>query len=387
MGDLLRVCALATLVGSGAVSSAGCFSGEATLGSVCRSDDDCGSDQRCARNFCGLCGDGSPDQGEVCFEASDVEAPVASVIAFGDFNGDGRADAVLEGEGVSTWLRGDTDGLSPSALPFAASDTVLVAGDVDGDGSDDLIGSGPDPMSGRVLFGDGQGGFTEVQVPAMAGATDLRVNPGVGVWAITADRFVAIGVVDRVPTDAVELALAEPATHLVGPMLLNDDEQFDAVIVLGSGALVIANSNGEGSFSLNPTAAFDAPARDIWVADIVGDGGPELLAVTERDELQILTQTEPDAFGPGLVMPTVAGASRLAALDITQDRVRDVVVFGGATGLHVHPGEARSFGPAVQFEDAGNTVELSAFRVGIDPFFDLVRLDADGTLELLEANP
>ncbi len=382
MGPLFRATSLAAVV-----ASAACFSGEATLGSVCRSDDDCGADQACARNFCGLCGDGSPDQGEVCFEARSLGAPAASVIAFGDFDGDGRVDAVVEGEGVATWLRGDTDGFSASSLSLAAADTVLIPGDIDGDGAVDLVGTGPDPMSGRALLGDGAGGFLEVEVPALAGATDLRVDPGVGVWGIAADRFFWVDVVDRAPADAVELGLAEPAAHLLGPMLLNDDERSDAVVVLESGAVVIVNSAEDGGFAATPTVAFDAPARDVWVADVVGDGGPELLAITERDELQILTQLEPEAFGPGLVMPTVAGASRLAAIDITQDRVRDVVVFGGASGLHVHPGEVRSFGPAVRFSNDGNTVELSAFRVGIDPFFDLVRLDATGTLELLEANP
>jgi hypothetical protein len=183
-----------------------------------------------------LWGDGTDN-----FAAQQVNGPMGFIDIVGDVNGDGIPDVIVPDRfnEVSVSL-GRSDRSFPSPLSFAPSNSGAVSiGDVNGDGLPDLLFAG-DPIAGvrgTVFLNNGHGGFT------LAGT----VSP-------------------------YGFMLAD----------INGDGLADLIGVEGSN-LVIWPGNGNPNFTGSPTIIYPtAPASvefaDIQVADIDGDGHPDLIA-------------------------------------------------------------------------------------------------------------
>ncbi len=110
-----------------------------------------------------------------------------TVMAHGDFNGDGNVDLAVgnSSDGTLTILLGDGKG-SFTSVPASFAGYFpqgLAVGDFDGDGIPDLavtIGSGPSGYSPllNILLGDGQGAF--VRTPPQFALTDFPVGVALG---------------------------------------------------------------------------------------------------------------------------------------------------------------------------------------------------------------
>ena len=326
-------------------------------------------------------------------------------LANGDFDGDGRADlAVADGrDGSISILLGRGDGTFDAAPGTWVPDepSALIAADLNSDGRADLAAAYAQTRRVVVLLGGGDGSllalppFDPGVTPAAIGAADLDRDGRVDL--VVSGRF-AVAVLlgrgdgayrpafqDVVPTDAISLVAAD----------LDDDGIADVVLGgRGDGSdlppapgVVVLRGAGDGG--LAPLQSLDVAASPlaIGVADLDGDGRPDLAA----------TRTETGAEGRGTIsfyrgvgdgsfeapVRTAAGyaPTGLVVGDFNRDGRPDVVVAnGGASSLSVLIGTG----------DGGflpRAPEPPSVRVGDAPTAIVAAdLDGDGREDLATAN-
>ncbi|MCA8977172.1 MAG: VCBS repeat-containing protein, partial [Planctomycetes bacterium] len=187
-------------------------------------------------------------------------------IVTGDFDSDGILDLAVGtapgGGGELRILLGQgSDGLGNGT--FAAGVTIatghditgLVAGDFNGDGITDLVGSqyrlaGGNSLSGVILFaGNGSGGRGDGAFTAMA-----EIATGTNAVAVAAADFDHDGILDLAVTDADAPALA---------------------ILIGQGS----DGRGNGTFAAPVSVALASAAVALAAADLDSDGIVDLIAV------------------------------------------------------------------------------------------------------------
>ncbi|MBV9928209.1 MAG: VCBS repeat-containing protein [Acidobacteria bacterium] len=246
-------------------------------------------------------------------------------VALGDFDGDGRLDAVaahqincfgsacIIGESVSLW-RGIGDGSfqAPQQLNVGFAPARVAAADLNNDGNLDLAVAGGDGGV-FILLGAGDGTFR--QMP------DLSVVPG---------------------TDNTDIAVGEFNGDSIPDLAIAAEADSRTVVVLG---------NGDGTFrpSASVSDALSERPGELTVADLNGDGSQDVLlgmancCTTNGDGmLGVLYGTGAGTFQPvtrylvpGFVVGRGGGA--LIASDFNGDGRQDVAlqVRGNSPGTTV----------------------------------------------------
>jgi hypothetical protein len=280
-------------------------------------------------------------------DASPDARPQPGALAAGDFNRNGTIDVVVNDTVVLDGTRAMTVAVS---RPQATYGPAVVA-DFSGGGNPDFarVARLPDPSapSGTVdvvdvFFGDGAGFFSFAETFTFENVRNM---------------FVADVNGDRRPDLLV----------------------FDSRINAGTGTPVLTGvvllATREGRFQISSPVVTTSTAIPIGVADMDGDGIPELLLWdTERQVIQVWTQgnsgyqfaSESPTAGQPMSNPLVA--------DINEDGVPDVVGIGGSTNsLMVFLGQRGIFGSLPLTAPISST----ATRVIIGDF------NADGRLDYL----
>jgi hypothetical protein len=304
-----------------------------------------------------------------------------AALAVGDFDGDGRADLAIgapgadAGAGVVTVLRGSPSGLQPAgAQAFfeslagslassagAGFGEALAAGDLNGDGRDDLAvgapGAGTDGAGEVVVLYGSSGGLSTAdarvltapgpsQLFGAALATgDFDAN-GIADLAVGAP---GVGAVDVVPGAAGRLgALAWTASHdaagVAGPTggafgatLAAGDFNHDgaADLAVGAPGAAVGGQEAAGHVAVM-TGAAGRGLGDTATAGLDGAGGGDLFGAAlatgdfNRDGSQDL------AIGaPGATLGGVPAAGRA------------LVVYGAPAGLNVAGAQSITQGPAL----------------------------------------
>jgi hypothetical protein len=347
---------------------------------------------------------------------STTPANFLDMVAVADLNGDGNPDLIIPDlSGYIHTLLGNGDGtfteLAVNAptlqLPPAELSNMLVA-DVNGDGHPDLVISNqngyvmpngivvPDI---EVLLGNGDGTFqarkqlTTVNPPAV-----LSTYGGMALGDFNGDGKLDLITVDQPGRLQISLGRGDgtfddpsfiPVNVPVGAAYIevgdfNGDGKLDIATLggvlntqPGAWQLSILLGNGDGTFSSNAiNYSVPAYAANLTVADLNGDGIPDLLFTVPRDagDTSVVNPSSSNSIdvmlgnGDGTFQTPVQYASTshigayvdLAVADINGDGHPDILATTGNGLLGLFP-EGPSFGLAVLLNNGDGTFGAPAF--------------------------
>ena len=229
-----------------------------------------------------------------------------SSIAIADVNGDGKPDLVISNfsDGTLSVLKGNGDGTFQmhSDWPANTNPQSVVIADLDNDEKPDviLVNAIGESTNGSisVLLGKGDGSFqTPVQYPTSVGTTSLTVAD------LNAD-----GIPDVV--------------------VANHDTSF-----VTTGGINVFLGKGDGTFGASTTYDLGRGTNSVAVADLNGDGKPDL-AVSTFDvntipgpgTVTILLGNGDGTFGQFSAYTTGRSTDSLVAADLNADGVIDLVL-------------------------------------------------------------
>jgi hypothetical protein len=301
-----------------------------------------------------------------------IKGPAPHVAA--DLNGDGRIDkvsgvTVFQGGIVSEIVAQLNKGkgkFGPQKVTKVRDETAasgigaIAVADIDEDGTLDVVGGfsnfQPSPNNLFWMIGKGDGTFSK---PTLSTSGDVNADvESIAVGDVDGDNHVDIvshtlsQVSTRLgngdgtfghPIVSGSSGPAQPATLLAD---VTGDGDLDAVIVhrtggedFGSSDILLEKGNGDGTFALVQTRSVDSNISRAAVADLDGDGRPDVAAIGSRgsnggrNALWILLTTPSGQLGAPV--PYGGPAGGLAIADFNGDGAPDIAV-NGLTGVTIY---------------------------------------------------
>ncbi len=348
------------------------------------------------------CYDGISQPGEICqVQTDDVPAGIdPCAVAVGDFDSDGRPDLAVpnsdwlqppEGTHYSHVLRGYGNGNFADAKPWdsgAAFPVGIAVGDYDGDADIDIATANFESGSAFVLTNEGGMSFDPPAAESVPGAAS----------SVAAGDIDGDGIDDLVVTvpGALALILNTPAGPSSGgtvdlgeltPMHveladLDSDGNLDLAVAvqdpLAAGQVVILHGAGDGSFP--ERVVHPVGLAPWWVAsgDLDGDGDLDLAVADNGDaSVSLLLGNDQGGFTARTVIGVCQGPQSVGIADLNLDGAADLVV-----------GCMDSNRVEMWLQGEGGTFELARWwHTGVQPVsVQLADLNLDGVPDIVWAN-
>ena len=287
------------------------------------------------------------DKGAIRASAPTSQSSLMTMVV-ADFNKDGNQDVVITNSDSSsqlvTYMGGNGDGTFRAArgIPTGLQTLYLETSDVNGDGNPDLIAGSFSNGTLRVLFGNGQGGFSS--------GRDYPAN----------------GLSTSVGSQA--FAVAD----------VNGDGKPDIVTVNSTGGFVqLLYNEGNGHFDLSNSFDTGTIPTDVQTADLNGDGHADVVEINSADgTLGVLLGN-----GDGTLQPMQSynlGADkhpqRLVLADVNGDGNLDAITANngdGTVSVLLGNGDG-TFQAARSFTAGGSPVDVAVADMDQDGKPDLV---------------
>jgi hypothetical protein len=288
-------------------------------------------------------------------------------VTVADINGDGRPDVLTSGDNiagsgtgaVATFLNQNGSLAPPTVYATSARSNNAVAGDIDGDGDNDVVVANwyaTQTASGTSVFlNDGNGALGVENLVDTSPATsvtladfdnDGRADLGAFTQGMVAFRGRGDGSFDTGAPNPLGVAT------LVADV--NDDGKLD-LLWGGFFELQVALGNGDGTFATPASSAPNVTSRFFALADLDGDGNNDLVGLyyafrANTSSLVTLRGHGDGTFSAWATYGTSgAGADMVAIGDVTGDCKPDIVVANaGAADTFHNPVVARLDRPVRQ---------------------------------------
>ena len=256
--------------------------------------------------------------------------PLEGEARWADFNGDGRLDVVVSGDDVALLLSRPEGGyVAPLREPLAFTGELVRAADLNRDGLTDLLVAGAGGAALSFHAGTAPGAVEEVgrliPLPAAATAIDVADVNGDGLLDVALACPAAGQVVILVSDGASPLSTSQSifVPGAAGVALFDSDQDGERELAILAGdqfvEVQILDNDGAGEFgallALVPLPPDVAEPSDLVVADLEGDGAPELL-VAQRPAavLRVLRRSEAGMWGHADDLAPPGGAWTLEAV-------------------------------------------------------------------------